>query len=85
MWIRTTNTDSAGEPVTEFLRHPVLDDDIEFTANGKAQVTRAVGEQAIDHYPSVEAVEDDEADGKASSSDGEAEKPTETMVSTDDE
>lgn len=62
MWIRTTNTDSDGEPVTERLDRPEFSKPIEFSDNGKANVAREDGERAVAVYDSVEPVSDDTDD-----------------------
>lgn len=78
MWIQVTNTDSAGNPVTRRLRHPSVDEDVEFSENGKAQVTAEVGEQLVEQVPAIEAVE------AASSSDESDESPAEGDTSDDE-
>lgn len=65
MWIKTTNTDSNGDPVTRSLGKPGSDgdDDVQFSDNCKAQVTREVGEELISRHETVEPVEgDDDSD-----------------------
>lgn len=59
MWIRTNNTDSAGEPVLSRIKVPGSDEYVEFSANGKAQVTSEVGEQLVKQVSSIVPVEDD--------------------------
>lgn len=66
MWIETTNTDSAGAPVTSRLKPPFLDEPVAFTENGKAQVTAEVGEQLCEHYDSVAPVDADDDSADAS-------------------
>lgn len=73
MWIQTVNTDSAGEPVTRRLR--TADGlVVEFSSNGKANVKKDVGEQLIDRFESITAVEedaDDESGGGGDDADAE--------------
>jgi hypothetical protein len=68
MWIQTTNTDSDGQPVTRRLSPPGIDETVEFSANGKAQVTSDVGEQLIEHVDSVVEARDDADDDTESES-----------------
>lgn len=83
MWIQTTNTDSAGEPVTRSVRVTVAPDDddedptvleAEFSPNGKAQVTADVGEELIRRFDTIvpsdgdDHSDDAEADAEASNS-----------------
>lgn len=66
MWIKTTLTDSAGEPVVRRLRNAATDGYVDFSENGKAQVTKEVGEQLVEQHDSIVPVEtasDDAADG----------------------
>lgn len=67
MWIETTNTDSDGNPATRQIRNGhTLGETVDFSENGKAQVTKAVGESMIEHGQArptggSEASSDDEA------------------------
>lgn len=76
MWIETTNVDSDGNPVTRRVSTPDTDGYVEFTENGKAQVTADVGEQLIDHYETIRAVD---------ASDGEDDEDTTSDAAADDE
>lgn len=70
MWIELLNTDSTGRAVTSRLKDPGTGDYVTFSDNGKAQVTRAVGERVTDAYPAAQAVEaDSDADSGADSDD----------------
>lgn len=74
MWIETTNTDSAGKPVTKRVRKPGTDDEyVTLSENGKAQVTSDVGEQLLAEFDSL-----------VSSSDEDSEDGDETTDDTDD-
>lgn len=78
MWIENTNS------ATRRVKPPWADDPIEFSENGKAQVTRDVGERLLDEYPTLRVPSDDES----SASDGDetdAEPTDDTDTDTDTE
>lgn len=51
MWITCTN------PATRSLRRPYMDEPIEFSDNGLAQVSSDVGEQLVEDLDAVEVHE----------------------------
>lgn len=86
MWIQTTNTDSDGSPVTTRLTPPFADEPIEFSANGRAQVTREVGEQLVAEYESIVRSDTADSDGDESDPDADSEPAADAADSdaTDD-
>lgn len=60
MWIKLTNSDSDGNPVTRRLKTAGIDEFVEFSENGKAQVTKDVGELLTEQVNAVVPVEESE-------------------------
>lgn len=67
MWIKTTRRTSDGRPVTRRLKSPDMDDTVEFTDTGTAQVPADVGEYLVNEYehivPSDSDAEPEDATG----------------------
>lgn len=52
MWIRNEN-----KAVKRFYRAGIMDEPVEFSDNGKAQVKKKVGKKLVDGYDSIKKVE----------------------------
>lgn len=71
MWIENTNT------ATKKLKSPFMDSTVEFNDNGKAQVSREVGEQLAEKHESITVTSGSSGDGD----DTDTEDTTETQES----
>lgn len=73
MWIETTNTNDDGQPVTTRLTIPELDEYVEFSETGKAQVSKDVGEILVREIDSIVASGSADSDSDDDDSDADAE------------
>lgn len=74
MWIESTNVTDDGRPVTRRIKLPELDEPVEFTDNGKAQVDAETGELLVREVDSIvesgsEAPDDDETESDTETED----------------
>lgn len=64
MWIKNEN-----EAVEKFYRAGIMDEPVEFSDNGKAQVTKKLGKKLIKEYGSIKPVKDKKTTKKSKKGD----------------